>query len=768
MLYKYKAFISYSRKDSKFANELFEKLELYNIPAKIKEIETNKKDTDNIFQRLKDYLFSRNRLGKFFLDVAELNSDPNLNNRLYNELKKSEFLIVICSPNSGNNSNVSKEIKYFKALNGDEKIIPIIIDGIINATNNSLVDSNYECYPESLRFDVDNSGELTNIEKNPSGIDFRVYGKKKGKINLISNLLSIDFNDLWDREYRRFRKILFLWTIFFCTFFFIFLFLANHSYKKHMQIENIKSSNLNSRNLIIEIENIKKELLSPTIRDMRRGELEKKLQKKEHEQDIIKSLQSYYSIKIGKWGKEAREILKSGEGINAAINYINSPESKEDEKNVTEELADKYRVKAMLYLHKNNYNNDLDKNKNSIVYKSIEAYAKGDYYSNTFYYSLEYAQFLLTLGQYNKAKDVLLKLHNKLKINKNTPNFAKNYSAVLSYLSKVYMKENKTTKMLQFQEEAYLFRKNLFLEQGTAAIRDYFSSIDQKVNYFRSINNKTKELSLLKLRLKIGENNFIKEKRTLDKYDIFHYANSLVSLASFYKINNDNKKALVFNKKALEIYKIGVEKYEKSFINSYTNTKSSIIVLEKYNKKRFLNYEKDLSFVKKAYLNNNIWRKSYLSLLEDFGAYYKSQNSKSNVIKVYTTILNLTTEDYLKDKDNFNYYIIYLRKLSVMYVSIQNKKMAIDIYNEAFQLTKKHYLKDRININLYNYRSMINSQIVFFKSIKEFDKVIFLHKEYLKYFKTSSSINRFKSFYKSIGKEKEAKELEKELAKIKK
>jgi len=189
MQYKYKAFISYSRKDAKFADWLHKNLEKYHLPASLRIANPHLAKT----------------LGKFFKDTEDLAAHSSLDDALKETLQNSEFLIVICSTASSKSHWVNEEIKYFKSIHGEDKVIPIIIDGEPNATTNPKFDNQYEAFPEALRFEVNSEGDVSKNKKNPIGGDIRDGNDSKYKalVRTISRILNVHFDDIWQRSQKR-------------------------------------------------------------------------------------------------------------------------------------------------------------------------------------------------------------------------------------------------------------------------------------------------------------------------------------------------------------------------------------------------------------------------------------------------------------------------------------------------------------------------------------------------------------------------------------
>ncbi len=196
---KYKAFISYSHRDEKFATWLHKKLETYKIPKELQE----------------DYSHTLpNKLFPLFRDRAELSTSPTLGEEILKALTNSEYLIVICSTYSAKSQYVNQEIIDFKRIHGEGKVHAIIIDGEPHAKESDKFSDDLECFPEALKYKVID-GKLSDRPIEPIAGDFRKGkdGTEEGKLKLIAGLLEVKFNDLNLREERRKRRNRWIWGV---------------------------------------------------------------------------------------------------------------------------------------------------------------------------------------------------------------------------------------------------------------------------------------------------------------------------------------------------------------------------------------------------------------------------------------------------------------------------------------------------------------------------------------------------------------------------
>ena len=123
------AFISYKREDEQWAKWLQKKLEGYKLPAIV----------CGPHSGLPKYL------RPIFRDGTDL-SGGILADQLHQELLRSRFLIVVCSPNATKSEWVNKEAQTFIDEGRLEQIIPFIVGGTPHSS-----DPAEECLPQALR-----------------------------------------------------------------------------------------------------------------------------------------------------------------------------------------------------------------------------------------------------------------------------------------------------------------------------------------------------------------------------------------------------------------------------------------------------------------------------------------------------------------------------------------------------------------------------------------------------------------------------------------
>lgn len=193
--YKRYAFISYSHKDVKEAKWLHKHLEYYKLPSDI----FNEYDENNRYLR------------PVFRDKEDIGTGV-LKSVLRKELEVSEYLIIICSPNSAQSTYVSQEAQVFIDQGRIDHIIPYIIDGVPKSGGKK------ECFPESLINHVDQFPDDELL-----GANINEVGRPKAFIRVVSSLLNVEFDTLWKRHKREQKKRLFVLSL-------LFLFLLFFTY----------------------------------------------------------------------------------------------------------------------------------------------------------------------------------------------------------------------------------------------------------------------------------------------------------------------------------------------------------------------------------------------------------------------------------------------------------------------------------------------------------------------------------------------------------
>ena len=191
--YRYRAFISYSHRDSAWADWLHRALESYSIPPRLVGLTTSA----GVIPA---------SLAPIFRDRDELPSATNLSRKVGEVLAQSACLIVVCSPHSAQSHWVDEEVKAFQRLGRADRIYCLIVDGEPGAAAWPGREHD-ECLSPALKQRFDAEGNPTGQAFEPIAADARPGkdGKANARIKLIAGMLGVDLDDLKHRERRRRR-----------------------------------------------------------------------------------------------------------------------------------------------------------------------------------------------------------------------------------------------------------------------------------------------------------------------------------------------------------------------------------------------------------------------------------------------------------------------------------------------------------------------------------------------------------------------------------
>jgi eukaryotic-like serine/threonine-protein kinase len=180
---RYRAFLSYSHRDSVWGNWIHSELEAYRVPKELVGAVTARGKVPA-------------KLRPIFRDRFDLAASHSLGETIDAALAGSESLIVLCSPSSAKSPYVNQEIRYFKSLGRTDQIFALIVDGEPH-------DPVRECFPDALKYKVDRNGRTTSeADLEPVAADAREHadGKDLAKLKLIAGLLGIGLDELRKRE----------------------------------------------------------------------------------------------------------------------------------------------------------------------------------------------------------------------------------------------------------------------------------------------------------------------------------------------------------------------------------------------------------------------------------------------------------------------------------------------------------------------------------------------------------------------------------------
>jgi len=706
MKYKYKAFISYSHKDEKFAKWLHKRLESYKIPHSLREKYPN---------------LPKNLKRSIFIDKEELSTSSLLSENLKHSLENSKKLIVICSPSAVASKWVNEEIRYFKEVHGEFSVLAIIKDGEPNALSSSFYDDASEAFPDSLRYEVGEDGKVTNKETELLASDARKGNDKKmALLKLIAGILGVEFADLWEREKREARKrgaiVTVLVVVFIVVSLYAFtMFFADKGNDEIEQIDTkiaIIEKSIRDNNLSME------EIISCN-REKEKLELDK-----DHIRDRLKWVKKYQTNYI-----EKAESIRKEKGDAEAIKYI---KSNKDIRKAKREQAHKRYSKGLIYDAKIYIENYMYQDAKKMYKEAIDEFFD---YDNV----MEYTQFLDKQNKYKQAIYLLKKLLT-IKLNE--------HQRILLYtnLGLEYSMNNEREKAIKMLNKSIelatinLDKSNKPLHRILKLLvdgeEDYFAYNSPNIigqsyqvlgSLYKKENNfaKAEENYIIGLGL-ISSSNNLKQKIT-----------ALANLGNFYLSIGDYEKSKIRLKEALEL-SLKEKRKDKKDELSYIYQKLGIVYIYTKDKSSIEYFEKSLVILNELVKFNPIAYKPRLAELYNdmaFMYHFHKDFEKSE----YYYFESLRIKKSLYSYNQMAYINTYIQgynnliKLYLEYKKVDNIKIIINkiekddfskintVYSNFSGIFANHY--NQIGVLLIENNDTENANKMFLKSL-EIHKII--------------------------------------------
>lgn len=187
--FKYFAFISYNSKDTEWGKKVQKKLEHYRMPATL----------------CSEHGWERTPIKPVFFAPTDI-QPGGLTEELQERLRVSRNLIVICSPNSAKSEWVGKEIEFFHILGRTKQIHFFIVDGQPHSGNPET-----ECFNPII--ETLGLPEILGANIHEKAYRWPWMNKERAYVQLISKLLGVEFDAIWQRHKRLLIQKTIVWTI---------------------------------------------------------------------------------------------------------------------------------------------------------------------------------------------------------------------------------------------------------------------------------------------------------------------------------------------------------------------------------------------------------------------------------------------------------------------------------------------------------------------------------------------------------------------------
>lgn len=183
--FRFKAFISYSHRNSVQAEWLLKKLESYRIPPHL-----------NASRR--EFGRAGETIGRIFRDREVLPASGSMDDDIQRAIADAEYLIVVCSRDAVRSSRVNSEIRHFISARDSSKILCYVIDGE-PTFEAKAIGENLSCIPPELR----KLRLVTGLT--PLAADARATGDgRKNAVNkIVAGLLGVNLDELLRRDLKR-------------------------------------------------------------------------------------------------------------------------------------------------------------------------------------------------------------------------------------------------------------------------------------------------------------------------------------------------------------------------------------------------------------------------------------------------------------------------------------------------------------------------------------------------------------------------------------
>lgn len=179
----YRAFISYSHADARWAAWLQRSLERYRVPRRLRVAGAT----------------AHERLRPVFRDREELASSDDLSQSIRDALSASEALLLVCSPTAAASRWVNEEIRTFRSVTPEGRIFCLMVDG-------SADPGAADCaFPPALLTDADGHPLPEPLAADPRS---EADGKRGALLKIAAGLLGVGIDALRQRDQQRRLRVM--------------------------------------------------------------------------------------------------------------------------------------------------------------------------------------------------------------------------------------------------------------------------------------------------------------------------------------------------------------------------------------------------------------------------------------------------------------------------------------------------------------------------------------------------------------------------------
>ncbi|MEJ1970379.1 MAG: toll/interleukin-1 receptor domain-containing protein [Rhizomicrobium sp.] len=188
-IYRYKAFISYRHvdRDRRWAKWLIDGLETFRTPRPL------------LAHGVPSHI------GHLFRDDDEIPASSNLSGQIEEALKASQYLIVVCSPDTPQSLWVRHEIDFFRKLGKGGRILALLVEGEpTDSFPPELLHVPYEvAAPDGSRRIELRDEEPIAADIRPRSDESRRRTERRALLRIAATLLGCAFDDLAQRDHHR-------------------------------------------------------------------------------------------------------------------------------------------------------------------------------------------------------------------------------------------------------------------------------------------------------------------------------------------------------------------------------------------------------------------------------------------------------------------------------------------------------------------------------------------------------------------------------------